>query len=258
MARFCTIANSPIWRRNQPTSPNANNQASNNRPPNDTSANRPNNATSANRSNTTSANQATNATSANRPNVTNANQASNAARVAKQSIIANNITLDRIRGLYPDIRKKRTHNALLDAHRDVLAYGQQTGNELLIVINTRTGETVLSQSGIINNVTFDLERIRNQRVILVHNHPNDAAFSPGDMITLNRRSDIDYISVQTPSGRMYSLSIGDGIRAREIGFANIQKFFDDIDNLGRLSVSSILEANRHISERYGWNFIEGN
>ena len=246
--------NSPIWLRNQPTSPNANNQNAN-RPPNannQTSNNRPTNANNQNTNrptNATSANQATNATNANRPNATSA------TRAAEQNRIANTITLDRIRGLYPDIRKKRTLDALVDAHRAVLAHGQQTGNELLIVINSGTGETVLSQSGIINNVTFDLERIRNQSVILVHNHPNDMAFSPADINTLNIRSDIDYISVQTPSGRMYSLSRGDGGRASENHMNTIRTRFQQLDDGKSLSADSTIELNRRIANLLNWNLI---
>lgn len=74
-----------------------------------------------------------------------------------------------------------------NARNLVLTHGLATGNELAVLVNARTGETLESKEGTNKAVTFTdsmmaLLRDPNQSVRIFHNHPSGHSLSPADLL----------------------------------------------------------------------------
>jgi len=74
-----------------------------------------------------------------------------------------------------------------EARRDVVEHGKKTGNERLVLLDAKTGETLDAGNGTINNLILTdammaLINDSNNAVRLIHNHPKSLSFSMEDLV----------------------------------------------------------------------------
>jgi hypothetical protein len=109
-----------------------------------------------------------------------------------------------------DATQKRDR-LLEEARRDVVDHGKKTGNERLVMLDAKTGETLDAGNGTINNLILTdammaLINDSNNAVRLIHNHPKSLSFSMEDLVIASQPG-ADSIEAVGHDGAWYKASL---------------------------------------------------
>lgn len=163
---------------------------------------------------------------------------------------------------------------LAKALTEALQHGLKTGNECLLHIDTRTGESIYSKvAGVSDEVRFPralidlLKQAKPNSIIQVHNHPRSSSFSVEDIGNLAVRESINAISVIGHDGTRYVMTVGSG---QKVDWKTLHKeysaiykkhfdYFRDQVMSGKMTNQQAWKEHSHkiaadLAKKYGWKY----
>ena len=104
-------------------------------------------------------------------------------------------------------------------YTEVIKYGiENNGNEILYVLDVKTGENVFKPvTGTNNGIDSEelkefLKNAKSDSLIVIHNHPNNASFSTADIYSALKYDSVSLTSAIGHDGSIYELWIGNNTR----------------------------------------------
>lgn len=133
-----------------------------------------------------------------------------------------------------------------DARSDVVDHGKKTGNERLVLLDAKTGETLDAGNGRADGVGLTNSMIaliedEQQSVHLVHNHPSDRSLSKADLL-ISAYPGVDVLEAIGHGGSKYKCKalVADSVR--------LSKKIDAADKEADFLLSMAVH-NREIDEK---------
>lgn len=108
-----------------------------------------------------------------------------------------------------------------------------------------------------DGVQLPINNYAKNTFILIHNHPNSAAFSFSDFVTLNNCPEIKTMIAAGHNGTVYKLSVGKGIRldlSDEIEYNHYNMLWSRLFNNAHDINTGDAVAVQAFSEELGWSF----
>ena len=156
------------------------------------------------------------------------------------------------------------------ANQDINRYSKETGNEMSVLVHSKTGNILSTLTGTPDQVVFDEQVIKALKdagkgtLILSHNHPGslNSVFSRADISKLLEFKSIQALTLQTSNGSQYVLDRNEkylNILARmkllggtydKIIQKNIQKYGQKDELWGKITEDTVTE----IADQYGFIF----
>jgi hypothetical protein len=155
---------------------------------------------------------------------------------------------------------KKVLNAIIDAHKEVLSCGFETGNEKVIAIGYESGNEWANEIGTSTNVKWKLPDECKEGVITVHNHPSNNTFSPQDIYTMNIEKRIKLSIVQGHDGTLYALSKNSNLKfsiSKNTLDTMLYRMLNDPVNNSLLIYEVFDKFVETVASRVGWIYMKG-
>jgi len=107
---------------------------------------------------------------------------------------------------------KRIDNAIHKYSKFAVESNDGLATENIIILNSKTGKLISNTKTGDFGGKLVIPKADADSLMLVHNHPNNTSFSIEDIITLNSAPEIKTIIAAAHDGKVYKLSISDGMR----------------------------------------------
>lgn len=158
---------------------------------------------------------------------------------------------------------------------EVLKHGKETGNELLVSIDAKTGgrvhPSVAGEKGYVNfprALTDYLKDAPEGSVIMVHNHPESSSFSDADLNIVSKFPSVEWMTVIGHNETMYAVRVGKGKRPdfdaiKKAWMAANDAYYDYYYGevrAGRMTAQAAWVQHSHrivedLAKHFGWTYI---
>ena len=148
---------------------------------------------------------------------------------------------------------KGVDNAIHKYSKFAVESNDGLATENIIILNSKTGKLVSNTKTGDFDGKLVIPKADVNSLILVHNHLNNTSLSIEDIITLNVAPEIKTIIAVAHDGKVYKLSIGNGVRIseKEMRFLNLEW-----QRLCKKYSMNTDTCNRILRKKYNWMYRE--
>ena len=124
-------------------------------------------------------------------------------------------------------------------------------------LNAKNGKLLKHQKlGEFGGTVEELPKLKKgELILLIHNHPNNTAFSYVDFVTLNDFPEIKTMIAAGHDGKVFILSVGDGERL-DLSDENELRYYKNQWANAYIRFGGDLGAVKQFAKEWGWIFYE--